>query len=229
MTTPTRSSSSRPSRGSASPIWLPARPRFRDHALDVVRHRRSCTCQLLVNVSYCPRDWPPVPVGCLGSGPTPATPTTCPPVDDGATQPAPSTAPGGDRRAVLSRQLWCASARDPGTRKDCLYEGPTLGYPVCRGPSGGSRTVHGGPAPAPARRTCRAPLDARDYELRVTDRRLLLLSGGTVLLDLPYEGLRRIQYDIETDRPATLVIVPHRPADEPRVLADPARGLPSRR
>lgn len=70
-------------------------------------------------------------------------------------------------------------------------------------------------------------LDTTDYELRVTDRRLLLMSGGSVRLDIPYERLRRIQFDIEMDRPATLVIVPHLPTDEPHALAVPHERLHS--
>ena len=34
-------------------------------------------------------------------------------------------------------------------------------------------------------------------------------------------GLRRIQFDIERDRPATLVIVPHDPRNEPQVIPIP--------
>jgi hypothetical protein len=62
-------------------------------------------------------------------------------------------------------------------------------------------------------------------DLRVTDRRILVTAHGAVRLDIPYEGLRRIQFDIENDRPATLVIVPHRPGDEPQVLAIPRESL----
>jgi hypothetical protein len=62
---------------------------------------------------------------------------------------------------------------------------------------------------------------ATNEELRVTDRRLIVTSAGHVRLDIPYERLRRIQFDIETGRPATMVIVPHLPSDEPQVLAIP--------
>ena len=40
-------------------------------------------------------------------------------------------------------------------------------------------------------------------------------------LDIPFDGLRRIQFDIERSRPATLVIVPEHPTNEPQVLAVP--------
>jgi len=66
---------------------------------------------------------------------------------------------------------------------------------------------------------------ATNEELRVTDRRLLVTAAGYVRLDIPYERLRRIQFDIESGRPATLVIVPHRPSDEPQVLAIPHESL----
>ena len=35
---------------------------------------------------------------------------------------------------------------------------------------------------------------------------------------MPIDNLRRIEFDIERDRPATLVIVPQDPTDEPQVL-----------
>jgi hypothetical protein len=66
---------------------------------------------------------------------------------------------------------------------------------------------------------------ATNEELRVTDRRLIVTSAGHVRLDIPYERLRRIQFDIETGRPATMVIVPHLPSDEPQVLAIPHESL----
>lgn len=53
----------------------------------------------------------------------------------------------------------------------------------------------------------------------VTDRRLVITADDHVLLDVLIEELRRIQFDIERHRPATLVIVPERPSDEPQVLA----------
>jgi hypothetical protein len=53
----------------------------------------------------------------------------------------------------------------------------------------------------------------------VTDRRLTIASEERIALDLPIDNLRRIQFDIERDRPATLVVVPQRPLDEPQVLA----------
>lgn len=56
--------------------------------------------------------------------------------------------------------------------------------------------------------------------LVVTDRRLAVVSRpDRPDLDIPFEGLRRIQFDIERERPATLVIVPEHRDDHPQVLA----------
>ena len=66
---------------------------------------------------------------------------------------------------------------------------------------------------------------ATDSRLLVTDRRLLVTSGDQVRLDIAFEDLQRIQFDLEAGRPPTLVIVPHRPTDEPQVLSIPLDGL----
>jgi hypothetical protein len=55
----------------------------------------------------------------------------------------------------------------------------------------------------------------------VTDRRLAVAAGDRIALNITFEGLRRIQFDIERRRPATLVIVPEDAGDEPQVLAVP--------
>jgi hypothetical protein len=62
---------------------------------------------------------------------------------------------------------------------------------------------------------------ARDAILAVTDRRLVVADDQRVALDIPYDAVRRVQFDIERTRPATLVIVPESPSDEPQVLAIP--------
>ncbi len=62
---------------------------------------------------------------------------------------------------------------------------------------------------------------ARQGRVIVTDRRLAVADEHRVAMHVPYESLRRIQFDIERDRPATLVIVPESPSDEPQVLAIP--------
>lgn len=62
---------------------------------------------------------------------------------------------------------------------------------------------------------------AATASLLVTDRRLAVADEDRLALDLPFDGLRRIQFDIERERPATLVIVPEHPAQEPQVIAVP--------
>lgn len=44
--------------------------------------------------------------------------------------------------------------------------------------------------------------------LAVTDRRIAVVQQQRTALDVAIDGLRRIQFDIEKARPATLVIVP---------------------
>ena len=60
-----------------------------------------------------------------------------------------------------------------------------------------------------------------DAHLAVSDRRLIVAHGDRVTLAVPFERLRRIQFDIERDRPATLVLVPEFPQDRPQVLSVP--------
>lgn len=62
---------------------------------------------------------------------------------------------------------------------------------------------------------------AREATIAVTDRRLALLAEHGVTLDIPFARLRRVQFDIERDRPATMGIVPDHPSDAPQVLAIP--------
>jgi hypothetical protein len=57
--------------------------------------------------------------------------------------------------------------------------------------------------------------------LLVTDRRLAVATADRIALDVGFAALRRIQFDIERKRPATLVIVPENPSDEPQVLGIP--------
>ena len=63
--------------------------------------------------------------------------------------------------------------------------------------------------------------DVGDAILAATNRRVAITDDARVHLDTTYEGLRRIQFDIERDRPATLVIVPESPQHGPQVLAIP--------
>jgi hypothetical protein len=68
-------------------------------------------------------------------------------------------------------------------------------------------------------------LDATNGELRATDRRLLMTVAGRVRMDIGYEDVRRIQFDVEAHRPATMVIVPNIANREPHVLGVPRDRL----
>jgi hypothetical protein len=57
--------------------------------------------------------------------------------------------------------------------------------------------------------------------IAITDRRMAVASGGRIALDITYDRLRRIQFDIERARPAAFVVVPEHPSDDPQVLAVP--------
>jgi len=61
-----------------------------------------------------------------------------------------------------------------------------------------------------------ATANANGMMMVATDRRLAISDDNRVVLDIPYNDLRRIQFDIEKQRPATLVVVPER--EEPQVL-----------
>lgn len=60
-----------------------------------------------------------------------------------------------------------------------------------------------------------------DALIAVTDQRIIVADEGRVALDVPIQGVRRIQFDIERTRPATLVIVPEDASRSPQVLAIP--------
>lgn len=63
--------------------------------------------------------------------------------------------------------------------------------------------------------------EAASARILVTDWRLAIADTDRITLDIGFDGLRRIQFDIERQRPATLVIVPDHPVHEPQVLAIP--------
>jgi hypothetical protein len=62
--------------------------------------------------------------------------------------------------------------------------------------------------------------------IAVTDRRIVVKMKRRVALDAEFKALRRIQFDIERRRPATLVIVPEDPTDEAQVLSIPPTEIP---
>jgi hypothetical protein len=58
-----------------------------------------------------------------------------------------------------------------------------------------------------------------DALLAVTSHRIAIVDGERTALDLAIEGLRRIQFDIEKARPASLVLVPEKAEHTPQVLS----------
>ncbi len=61
--------------------------------------------------------------------------------------------------------------------------------------------------------------------IAITDRRLVVASEQHTALDLPLESIRRVELDVESGRPATLVLVPHEPQHAPAVLVVPHEEL----
>lgn len=64
----------------------------------------------------------------------------------------------------------------------------------------------------------RARATADGHVVTVTDDLLRVGADELVRLDVPIKAVRRIEFDIERERPATLVIVPYAPSDEPQVI-----------
>ncbi len=63
-----------------------------------------------------------------------------------------------------------------------------------------------------------AQASADGHVIVVTNDALTVASHDRLRLDVPIEEVRRIQFDIERERPATLVIVPDAPSSEPQVI-----------
>ena len=57
--------------------------------------------------------------------------------------------------------------------------------------------------------------------IAVTNERLFVANGANIAVDITWARLRRVQLDIERQRPATLVVVPEWPSDSPQVLSVP--------
>ncbi len=53
----------------------------------------------------------------------------------------------------------------------------------------------------------------------MTDRRIIVPNAERVALNVAIHQIRRVQFDIEGDPPATLVIVPEHPDHPTQVLA----------
>jgi len=71
--------------------------------------------------------------------------------------------------------------------------------------------------------TIQYEVEAVDAVLAVTDRRISI-SDGRRVLDVPFDLLRRVQFDIERARQATLVVVPDPPSLPPEVVGIPPEG-----
>jgi hypothetical protein len=69
--------------------------------------------------------------------------------------------------------------------------------------------------------TLQATAHGTDAILAVSDRRVFIAANDRIALSIRIKELRRIQFDIEKSRPATLVVVPEAARDEPQVLAIP--------
>jgi hypothetical protein len=59
----------------------------------------------------------------------------------------------------------------------------------------------------------------------VTEERLVVVEGNQPVLDIPFRELRRVQFDIERGRDATLVIVPEHIRNWPRIVSVPVPSL----
>jgi hypothetical protein len=66
---------------------------------------------------------------------------------------------------------------------------------------------------------------ANDAVIAVTSERLVVAQGGDQVLDIPFNELRRVQFDIERGRDATLVIVPEHISNWPRIVSVPVEQL----
>lgn len=67
----------------------------------------------------------------------------------------------------------------------------------------------------------RAQATADGHVLFVTDDLVRVVEDGRIRLDVPIGDVRRIQFDIERERPATLVIVPDSPTHDAQVISVP--------
>lgn len=72
-----------------------------------------------------------------------------------------------------------------------------------------------------AEETIHVRTKATNADLALSTRRVFVVNDKRILLSVPIDSIRRVQFDIERDRPATLVIVPESAQDEPQVLAIP--------
>ena len=66
---------------------------------------------------------------------------------------------------------------------------------------------------------------ADGFLIAVTSKRIIVTDGDRPVMDISYDELRRIQFDVERDRTATLVMVPEHIRNEPRVFSVPIANL----
>ncbi len=67
--------------------------------------------------------------------------------------------------------------------------------------------------------TIRGVVEGIDGRLVLTDKRVFISEYGRVTLDVPIHRLRLVEFDLETQRPASVIIVPEDPRDAPGQLA----------
>jgi hypothetical protein len=67
--------------------------------------------------------------------------------------------------------------------------------------------------------------EANGAVIAVTRQRLVVVEGDKTVLDIPFGEVRRIQFDIERGRDATLVIVPDHISNWPRIVSVPVPNL----
>src|SRR5207249_10666954 len=67
--------------------------------------------------------------------------------------------------------------------------------------------------------------NANGAVIAVTEQRLVVVEGDGAVLDVPFSEVRRVQFDIERGRDATMVIVPEHISNWPRVVTVPVPGL----
>ena len=65
----------------------------------------------------------------------------------------------------------------------------------------------------------RGVVDGIEGRLVLTNRRVLVTENAVITLDVPITNLRLVEFDLESQRPATVIIVPEHPRDPPRQLA----------
>src|SRR5438132_1021880 len=68
-------------------------------------------------------------------------------------------------------------------------------------------------------------LRATEAVVAITNKRLVVTVNERLALALAFQGLRRIQLDIERERPTTLVILPEDPRQEAQVLSIPGSEI----